>query len=190
MNKMNKRLIVAMITICMSVFATANGNPDNELKAALKLVPNGDLIQVYYAGITLSDIKLAIKDEQGRLIHREHIEELYSFSRMYNLSQLQYGKYVFMLTTEEGTIEQAVVYSPESEGKFKFYAKPLYEEGTRQLLSVPAGQESRVRVSIYSSLTGLIHQEVQSSENGFAQIYRLESPSKGETLRLNVRPLK
>ena len=106
------------------------------------------------------------------------------------MSQLNYGTYTFELTTEEGIIEQVVNYTPSIANTLTFFTESLDEQGIRQLVRVPAGQDAKAKISIYSNLSGLLYQEVATTEEGFAKIYRLDSKNEGETMSIMVDPIK
>ncbi|WP_420318435.1 hypothetical protein [Ekhidna sp.] len=186
-----KKSMVIALMIMVSLTSIANGTSSiGDAKAMVKVVPAGEMIRLYYAGVSSESVKLVIRDEEGDLVYREKINAGYSFQRAYNMSNLPFGTYEFQLITGQETISQLVDYVNQPEISLDFFVKSLDENGTRKMVRIPAGQIEKAKVTIYSNVNGMLYEEVESVENGMAKIYRLDNAKPGEKLEVEVKSIK
>jgi hypothetical protein len=70
-------------------------------------------VQISFAQPAMSDVSLKIETEDGRLLHRETLENITQFTRAYQLQDAPTGTYKFSLEASSGTVVQTYRLTPE-----------------------------------------------------------------------------
>lgn len=164
-----KNTILALITVVFASFATMadTGKDGKTAKMDIRTSISEDKVYVTYVGDAKVKVEVQIRDEKGRLIATDLVENENGFVRPFNISQLKDGNYsVRMLENRALVYESNFVIDTKNTaimdlGKNKFQL--TYKDSHKQ----------DVAINIYDDRGNLLHQEKVGQMDGFSRIYDL-----------------
>src|SRR6187431_1297710 len=102
---MKSKIAVSVVALLMSVVALADS------PAILSVVSNANTYTVYYKTSGTGKVRISIVNEANKLVYQEVLNNVASFSRPYNFSQLEEGKYTIVLEDKNGRQVEKVNYT-------------------------------------------------------------------------------
>jgi flagellar hook assembly protein FlgD len=164
-----KSTIFALMAVVFGVFTTiaSTGKDGKTAKMDIRTSINEDKVFVTYVSDAQVKVEVQIRDEQGRVIASDLVENENGFRRPYNISQLKDGNYIVKMFENK-----ALVY----ESKFAIDTKKtaVMELGDNKFqLTYKDNHKQDVSINIYDDKGTLLHQEKVEQMAGFSRIYDL-----------------
>jgi hypothetical protein len=173
-------LLVALAIVAGTAFA--NDNEGKKIKKAdqIKLISGKEYhYRLIYPFKDEVEVEVTIKDEKGRTLVKESINNQEGFMRPYNLKGLSEGKY--SMTIEDGEVssvkeinlsdQKKMIVNKMDNGKFQVTASDL--------------NASKLFISVYDEKENLLHQKTIDQASGFTQVFDLsKSKAQAHTFEL------
>ncbi len=165
--KIHSLVLSAAMIISNVVFADA--------PVSLDVIPaaSGNVFTVYYKTPVAGEVKVSILNRNNVVVFSESLNDLSSFKRPYNFSELQHGEYTIVVEDKNGKREQKVSYESKKITSSIRIAQVSGERNKFMLNVMNNGAES-VRVRIYDNAKGLVHEQEMVVSKSFGLVYNLE----------------
>ena len=127
---------------------------------------------VNYRASEAGDVKMTIKDNQGRVLKTESIKGVRAFSVPVNLEDVEAG--VYDLEIDNGTDKQiqTLTYLNQSPATYT-HVTSLGDE--RYLLSVAHKGTEKIDIRILDNAGSLVFEQAQLIDGSFARVYNLKN---------------
>ncbi|HLZ16362.1 MAG TPA: hypothetical protein VKQ08_04955 [Cyclobacteriaceae bacterium] len=169
MKKIN--LLLAGVLICTLVFARGIDGPIKGSSVAVTNVAGSTLYKLYYKSERSGRVKVSIRNEIGSVIFSEAMNKVDGFVRPYNFRELPEGQYTVSIEDESGKTVEKINYEAGKMEKLICVRKLAGED--KYVLSIVSHRPENVFIYIFDDQNNLIHNEIQSINGEFAQIYNL-----------------
>ena len=147
---------VAKSPVALSVTATASASVFN----------------ITYKTAETGNVKISIYNESNALMFTEVLNNVASFVRPYNFSELTEGEYTIVVSTKNGTQAEKVNYSANKINSFISVSKVANAEN-KYVLNVTNNGTEEVFVRIYDNTNELLHEQSVQVTGSFGLIYNL-----------------
>jgi hypothetical protein len=154
------------------VFARGIDGPIKGSSVAVTNVAGSTLFKVYYKSERQAKVKISIINEKGRTIFDETINKVDGFLRPYNFDGLPEGQYTINVEDENGKTVEKVNYKSGRVEKLIQVHKLMGEN--KYMLTILSPKPENVFIYIFDDKDNLIHNEIQSINGQFAQVYNLQ----------------
>jgi hypothetical protein len=167
MNSKFNALVIACIMMSATAFA------DSPV-ASLSVVPasTASVYNVCYKTAEAGKVKVSIYNSSNQLIFAEVLNNVASFMRPYNFSQLAQGEYTIVLEDKNGKQVEKVNYAMNKINSFIKVIEVAHDENKYVLNVANNGTES-VYVKIYNDANILLHAQTLEVTGNFALLYNL-----------------
>jgi len=125
-----------------------------------------------------------IMDQNGDLIYRDRIAEHDGYKKIYDLSQIEEGKFDIQVTGQSGEFTSATVSNYIETEPLVYSRVSQLEDNTFKLLISAHQEEEEIKVLIFDG-GRLIHSEMVLDPQGLHKVYKVERPS-GEGITFKV----
>lgn len=172
--KIMKRIysLLVSVLLCTQVFAHGTKNSTTTSSVAVTNSTGSTLFKLYYQSEKVGTVKVSIKNGRNETIYKETIHKVDAFIRPYNFKGLPEGQYTIVVEDEAGQAVEKVNYKNEKVEKLIRIAK--LTENDKYLISIASPKPEDVFIYIFDENGNLIHNEIQSINKEFAQIYNLK----------------
>lgn len=173
---MKVRNIVLAIAMLITNIALADAPAPS-----LNVIPasSGDVFTVYYKTPSTGEVRVSILNRNNEVVFSELLEDLSSFKRPYNFSELQYGEYKIVVEDKNGKKEQKVNYGVKKINTHIRISEIIYAKNKYSLNVASDGSEI-VKVRIYDNAKGLVHEQEIKVTGSFGVVYNLEKVRSSE----------
>ena len=162
----------ASVLMCTLVFARGTDGPiKGSSSVAVTNVTGSTLYKVYYKSDRPGKVKVSIINEKGNTIFDETLKKVNGFLRPYNFDGLPEGKYTIKVEDEYGKTVEKINYKLGRVEKLIQVHKLPGEN--KYLLSISSPKPEDVFIYIFDDKGNLVHNEIQSINGDFAQVYNL-----------------
>ena len=182
------RLII-VLTILMGVsfngLAYQSDSTSKEQKQiALKLVDNNK-IQLIHKANPEGLLHVKIYDEKEVLMVRDRIATTKPFTKKYDFSKLEPGKYTLAIYDAKGELDQLVIDMTPRQKERPVYSRVKKVSPNKYKVLVNAPVASDMVVSIYDK-GELIFEDKEPNTKGFQKIYKLQSHLKWTDVEFRI----
>jgi len=184
-------LAVALMLVVATAFATEKDktNPKSSKKKVAVINNSPQKFKLIYLDKeTQGDVKVALRDENGKLVHSTTVKNKEGFAQPYDFNNLPAGEYTFSVTDPDGSelTEKVTLEKPSNEPNF-----------AADILNVNDGKKFRLavvnknklalpmQIKLYDNDNNLIHEEKIENLYGFRKTYDL-SDVNGDYFRFTV----
>jgi hypothetical protein len=186
--KMKSYLISLLLLVGLGVQANDNVAPDN-IGMAVIHVNGSEIVKVVYKGETKNSVTLSVLDANGNLVYTESFAKTSGFIRPLNFEGLKYGEYTVVLEDTHGINKQRISYNQyvakndldrmetKETVNTSIHIAQLKTGEKKFLVAVNNNVGGELIVKIYDNFDNLIHEELQTIKNTFAQVYDLKNVS-------------
>ncbi len=164
--------LLVSVLLCTQVFAHGTKNSTTTSSVAVTNSTGSTLFKLYYQSEKVGTVKVSIKNGRNETIYKETIHKVDAFIRPYNFKGLPEGQYTIVVEDEAGQAVEKVNYKNEKVEKLIRIAK--LTENDKYLISIASPKPEDVFIYIFDENGNLIHNEIQSINKEFAQIYNLK----------------
>jgi hypothetical protein len=181
--KTKSLLFAALVFVTSIAFA----GKDEPRRTGMAIVPvkGSETFKVIYKGATAGKVKLNIYNANGKVILTESFAGTDGFIVPINFSGLQAGEYTIELIDATGKKSEKVTLNTEKKSAGVVHISKIGTENGKFLLSVANTKPgSKINVKIYDAKNNLIHNETQSVNADFAQVYKLNTVSEAFTFEV------
>jgi len=179
---MNSKITSLVIACVLSLTAFAK-------TPLLSVAPSttARVYDVYYKGTEAGNVKVSIYDNSNVLVFSETINDVTSFKRPYNFSNLSQGEYTIVLEDKNGKQVENVTYRTNTVNSFIHVSEVANAENKYMLNVTNDGTES-VYVKILNSENEVLHEQQLKVTGTFGLIYNLSQvrPSTEVTFEITT----
>jgi hypothetical protein len=162
----------ASVLICTLVFARGIDGPiKGSSSVAITNVTGSKLYKVYYKSDKPGKVKVSVISENGDAVFNETLKKVDGFLRPYNFDGLTEGKYTIKVEDEYGKTVEKINYKAGRAEKLIQVHKLAGEN--KYLHSISSPKPEDVFIYIFDDKGNLVHNEIQSINGDFAQVYNL-----------------
>jgi hypothetical protein len=166
-----KLIMASILAFSVSVSAMANTVGSVDPKATVSLKKVGETkIQLTYGSVPEGTVLVKIFDEKNFLIQNDRISVKNAFTKKYDFSKINEGKYHMEVYDQDGMVEQLALDFTEKKSEPIVYSKLEKMEGDKYKLVVNSLLPSDLTVFIYED-NRLIHEEKLEDIKGFQKMY-------------------
>jgi hypothetical protein len=159
-----------LVIVCALVSASALA----DAPASLSVIPasTGSVYNVHYKTSEAGKVKVSIFNNSNQLVFSEVLNNVGSFVRPYNFSQLAEGEYTIILEDKNGRQVQKVNYTLE---KVTTFIKVVELAGVenKYILNISNSGTEDVTVKIYDNTDALLHEQTVQVTGSFGVVYNL-----------------
>jgi hypothetical protein len=174
-----KTFSLLLVTVLFSTVVFANGIDEPYESAASVAVTNpagGSLFKLFYKAEESRTVKVSIFNTKNKLVFTETLRHVSGFLRPYNFDGLAAGDYSIQIEDNTGRHVQEVTYVTDRPEKYVSLVK-LADKG-KYLVYVNTKLADKVNINVYNEFDQLIHSQVQSVEDNFAEVLNLKKIDK------------
>lgn len=142
------------------------------------------IYKVCYKSTETGRVKLAIYDRNNKLVFSEVMNNVASFIRPYNFTQLAEGEYTIVLEDKTGKQVEKVNYRLNKVESIIRVSK-LAGSDNKFVLNVASTGSESIRVKIYDGADKLLHEQTEIVNGSFGLIYNL-TPVKVSSVRFEI----
>ena len=179
---MNSKIISLVIACVLSVSAFAK-------TPLLSVAPSttASVYDVSYMGTEAGNVKVSIYNSSNVLVFSETINNVTSFKRPYNFSNLSQGEYTIVLEDKNGKQVENVSYRMNTVNSFIHVSEVANAENKYMLNVTNDGTES-VYVKILNSDNEVLHEQHLKVTGTFGLVYNLSQvkPSSEVTFEITT----
>jgi hypothetical protein len=159
----------AFVISCMMSFTAVAGSP-----AIVTVTPaaNGMVFNINYKTTEAGTVKVSIYNNANQLVFAETINNVASFIRPYNFSQMSEGEYTIVVVDKNSNQVEKVNYSLNKLTSFISVSQVANAEN-KYALNVSNNGTEVVYVKIYDNNETLIHEQSVEVTGSFGLIYNL-----------------
>jgi len=171
-------IAVAMMLVVATAFATGEEKDKNATKKVAIMNNDPEHIKLVYMDAEQGQVKVSLKNESGKVIHKSTVKNKDGFSLPYDFKKLPSGDYTFDITSPDGSISSETVSIVKPSKKVNFVANILnVDDGKKFRLAVMNTDERTLPTSIkiYNDQGTIIHKEQITDLNGFRKTFDLSS---------------
>ncbi|MGC4022754.1 MAG: hypothetical protein QM734_12810 [Cyclobacteriaceae bacterium] len=165
--------ILACVLVSTLVSARGTEGATATSSVAVTNATGSTLFKLYYKSVKAGKVKVSIKDNDGSTVFSESMTKIDAFMRPYNFDGLPFGEYTVTVEDESGKTVEAVNYKENKVEKLIHIAK-LANEQSKFLLTVASAKLEDVYIYIFDQAGALVHNEIQTINKEFAQVYNLK----------------
>jgi hypothetical protein len=149
--------LVLFLSITLSSFA----------KTIVSVTPAAaSVYNVNYKSLETGRVKISIFNERNTMVFSEVLNNVASFNRPYNFSELQAGVYTIVLEGKDGKQIQTITHTVNKPSTF-ISVKEVASAVKKYQVNVISSTTETVSVRIYNATSDLIHEETMTV-NGFS----------------------
>ncbi len=154
---------------------------------ALSVIPtaNASVYNVHYKAKETGNIKVSVFNNKNQLLFSEVLNNVGSFSRPYNFSELPEGEYTIVLEDKNGKQVEKVNYFM-SKVKSVISVTEVANAEDKYKLNVTNNGTEAVTVKIYDNTNTLIHEQNVEVTGHFGLIYNLSQVKSASTVTFEV----
>jgi hypothetical protein len=179
-----KSLLFATLVFVTSI-AFAGKDEPRTTGMAIVPVKGSETFKVIYKGATAGKVKLNIYNAEGKVILTESFAGTDGFIVPVNFSGLKDGEYTIELIDAAGKKSEKISLNTAKKSSGVVHVSKIGTENSKFLLSVANTKPgSKINVKIYDAKNNLIHNETQSVNADFAQVYKLNTVSDAFTFEV------
>lgn len=164
------------MALSVSTFAGNPTEPAPVTKSQVALYQVENMVKLICQPDEITSITVKIYDENGqRLITRQY-RKTEGFLQPFNMEELDYGRYTFEITDENGTLVEIVDYKPVV---VKSVAASMYKvkDYEKVRLSVVLNEDNPAEISIFDANNNLVHSE--KATESFSRVYDVANIENG-----------
>ena len=165
--------LLASVLLCTLVSAHGTKGSAAASSVAVTNATGSSLVKLYYKSDELRTVKVSIKNQRNEVVFNETIRKVDYFIRPYNFKELPEGEYT--VTVEDGASKSVEKINYRSEKVEKLMHVVKLKEVDKYLVTIESSKPEDVFIYIFDENGILIHNEIQSISNQFAQIYNLKN---------------
>lgn len=184
--KTKSLLFAALVFVTSIAFA----GKDEPRKTGMAIVPvkGSETFKVIYKGATAGKVKLNIYNADGKVILTESFAGTDGFILPVNFAGLKGGEYTIELVDATGKKSEKVsltTVEKKTGVAAIVHVSKIGADNDKFLLSVAnTTPGSKINVRIYDAKSNLIHNETQSVNADFAQVYKFNAVSEAYTFQV------
>jgi hypothetical protein len=163
---MKSKIAVSVFALLMSVAALADS------PAVLSVVSNASTYTVFYKTSGTGKVKISIVNEANKLVYYEVLNNVASFSRPYNFSQLEEGQYTIILEDKNGRQVEKVNYTQNRINSVVKVTR-LQADPNKFLVSLANNGSENVLVRIYNGEQTILHEQTVQVDGAYGMVYNL-----------------
>jgi len=158
-------LLIAMVTMTITAFSAT--------PASFEIVSKSEAVySVHYKAAEIGKVKVSIFNSENKMIFTEVLNNVASFKRPYNFSELAEGEYTIVLADKNGKQVEKVNYLKNKITTLVTVAQVANAEYKYKLNVANNGTEV-VSVRIYDNVKGLLYEESMEVTGNHSLIYNL-----------------
>jgi hypothetical protein len=158
-------LFVAMVTMTLTAFSAT--------PASLEIVSAAEAVySVNYKTAEVGKVKVSIFNSENKMIFTEVLNNIGSFKRPYNFSELTEGEYTIVVADKNGNQVEKVNYLKNKITSLVTVAQVANADHKYKLNVANNGTEV-VSVRIYDNVKGLLYEESMEVTGNHSMIYNL-----------------
>jgi hypothetical protein len=170
-NKMNTKkfaslLFAAMITISASAIASTSFSVTPSTTSSTYILN--------YKSNEIGKVKVSIFNSNSEMIFTEVLNNVGSFKRPYNFSELAQGNYTIVIEDKNGKQVENVSYRLNKTAPF-INVKAVANAQNKYQVSVSNTGKEQVSVKIYDNANGLLHSDIIEVNGNYGVIYNLQN---------------
>jgi len=164
-----KSKITSLVIACvMMSFAAMAASP-----ASLSVTASSSKVfKIAYTNAEAGTVKVAIYDAANQLMFVEVLNNVASFVRPYNFSELPEGEYTIVVTDKNGKQAEKINYASNKINSFISVSEVINEEN-KYVLNVTNNGTEEVWVRIFDNDNAMIHEQAVEVTGSFGLIYNL-----------------
>lgn len=140
---------------------------------------------VYYKGTEAGNVKVSIYNNSNVLVFSETLNNVTSFKRPYNFSNLAQGEYTIVLEDKNGKQVENVRYRMNTVNSFIHVAAIANAENKYMLNVTNDGTES-VYVKIFNNENDLLHEQALQVTGTFGLVYNLSKVKSSSEITFEI----
>jgi hypothetical protein len=164
-----KLKINALVIACMMSLSAIATSPSS---MTVTTTSNGSVFNINYKTTEAENVKVSIINSLNQTVFSETINNVVSFVRPYNFSQLAEGEYTIVVADKRGKQAEKVSYSLNKIASFISVSEMAHSEN-KYALNVNNNGSEVVYVKIYDGNEELIHEQNVEVTGSFGLIYNL-----------------
>jgi len=163
---MNSKSIILFICLSISLSSFA--------KTILSVTPaTASVYNVNYKSMEAGRVKVSIYNSANTMVFSEVLNNVSSFNRPYNFSELAEGEYTIILESKNGKQLEKVNYI-KNKATMLINMEEVANTENKYLLNLTSNEEGSVSVKIYTANNALLHEEQVSVNGRVGVIYNLK----------------
>jgi hypothetical protein len=178
---MKKSFLMLTAAVLVTFGAIAGNKPG--AAAGVAVVNQGTTLKLYYKGVSESNVKVSIRNEDGAIVYSEVLKNVDGFVRPYNLASIPTGEYTIEVSDASTIYSEKVYIGAQPKAELAKLTRMDGEEG-KYLLTIPSKEAKDINVRILAD-DKLIYDEVQAITTDFARIYNLKKIKGAVTFEIN-----
>lgn len=160
--------ILALTVLSSAVFAIED---KPKASVGVGVMKSGTSVKVFYRGEKKSNVKVAIMNEDGRLVFSELLKDTDNFMRPYDLSKMQAGEYTISLHDADGIrTEKVKIGYRTALPSMRLVA--LKKTPGKYMLRVPNKKSERLQIRIFNK-GNVVYEGLENISGDFAKVYDL-----------------
>ena len=171
-------LAVAMMLVVATAFATGEEKDKSDTKKVAIMTNDPEHIKLLYFDEEQGKVKVSLKNESGKVIHKSTVNNKNGFSLPYDMEKLPDGDYTFDVTIPDGTILSETITIIKAVKEANFVANILNVDDGKKFRLAVMNTDSRMlptSIKVYDNQGVLIHKEQVNGLDGFRKTYDLSS---------------
>jgi hypothetical protein len=181
--KTKSLLFTALVLMSAVAFGAGKDDPRGTGIAVIP-VKGSETFKLIYKGQSAGKVTLNIYSAGAKLIHTQSFYGVDGFICPLNFSTQKAGEYTVELVDAEGKKTEKIVYEKANLLQYVHVSK-INNEAGKYLLSVSNNTKGPINVKIYDAESNLIFSETKEVSGQFAQVYKLEAPSKAYSFQVS-----
>ena len=167
---MKTKVVITALILMIGAFQSKASEGGPSLKISHE--DGSSVFLVKYSGSQTGDVKIAIKDNMGRVLIKKSIQSVKDFLLPVNLSAAGEGVYTIEVDNARDKQIQTIDYSNQTPAIYS-RVHPLGDN--RYMLSVANTGTKRIYISIFDDAQNLLFEQEQLIEGSFARVYNLKN---------------
>jgi len=166
--------LLLLVTFTFSAFSDVN---IDEKRMQLRM--KDGMIQLLYNKASVESVKIEIKNENGKVIHRDQVNNKIGFLKNYDFRKLDEGYYTFVITDGEGLLKKEVAF-------FKRASIALIKQkDNKYRVLYGTKRKSKIWVQLLNDDDKVVFEDKFVSINGFSKVYEV-SPKKTSATKMRI----
>lgn len=172
--KTKSLFIAALILIGASLAAFGKEEPTNK-GLAIVSVKGSEVFKVIYKAETAGKVKLNIYNTDARLVFTQTFMGTSGFICPLNFTGLEAGEYTIELIDGSGKRKEKVMHKHVEVSASSVHISKVATETGKYIVSVASTGNEQISVKIYDAANNLVHNETNSVDGNFAQLYTVKN---------------
>jgi hypothetical protein len=157
---------------CVSLLFSLSASAESPAPFMIVSASNTAVYNVYYRTLEVDRVKISIINSSNQVVFTEVLNNVTSFKRPYNFSNLEQGEYSIVMEDRNGKQVEKVKYFMN---KVTSFVRVTQLPGTsdKYMLNVASNGAETVNVRIYNNSNVLLHEETVKTSGNYGVIFNL-----------------